>query len=198
MDIFQRILHDFLVLFAMVNAVGNLPVFADLTSGLDRAARARAFRVAGLTACSIVLTFAFLGDWMLRALFQVGTGAFQVAGGILVFAVAARGVLMGPRAVAPSSDDHHEDIAIFPLGFPFLAGPGTIVTTILLMQNEGRIVTAGAAILVYLAVVPLLHLARVVERTVGRVGVLVVTRILYVFICAKAVSFVITGLRSSL
>ena len=66
------------------------------------------------------------------------------------------------------------------------------------MQNEGRIVTAGAAILVYLAVVPLLHLARVVERTVGRVGVLVVTRILYVFICAKAVSFVITGLRSSL
>lgn len=198
MGALQRILHDFLVLFAMVNAVGNLPVFADLTRDMDRVTRARTFRVAGLTGCCIVLVFAFLGHWMLRAVFQVETGAFQVAGGILVFAVAARGVLMGPRAASPFARGKPEDIAVFPLGFPFLAGPGTIVTTILLMQSEGRFITAGAAILVYLAVIPLLHLAPVVERTLGRVGVLVITRILYVFICAKAVSFAIAGLRASL
>ena len=82
---------------------------------------------------------------------------------------------------------------MFPMGFPFLAGPGTIVTTILLMQAEGPWFTALAAVLVYAAILPLLHLAPLLHRAVGRVGILVVARILYIFVAAKAVTFVLGG-----
>ncbi len=197
MDLLRQVIHDYLVLFAMVNAVGNLPVFADLTHGMESRARNRTFRIAVLTAGSIVMGFAFFGDWMLKTVFEVDTAGLKIAGGILVFIVAARGVLQGPRTMKPT-ERSSEDVAVFPLGFPFLAGPGTILTTILLFQDGGSLVTAAATVLVYLSVIPILHLAPLIERAVGRVGVLVITRILYIFIAAKAVTFVVQGIRASL
>ena len=86
-------------------------------------------------------------------------------------------------------------MAVFPIAFPFLAGPGTIVTTILLVQAEGGAFTALTAILVYATVFALLHLTPLIKRSLGHMGSLVLARILYIFIAAKAVAFVIGGLR---
>lgn len=196
MTLFQRAVHDYLVLFAMVNAFGNLPILWELTHTMESKAKARCFRVAVVTACAIVVTFAFLGNWMLRSVFQVDVNAFKIAGGILVFAVAGRGVLLASRTHLPAHEQY-EDVAIFPMAFPFLAGPGTIVTTILLMQAEGGPLTALTAVLVYATILPLLYLTPLIKRSLGRVGAMVLTRILYVFIAAKAVAFVISGIRGS-
>lgn len=196
MSFIQRAAHDYLVLFAMVNAFGNLPILWELTQDMNRAARTRVFLIAVATACAIVVAFAFFGDWMLRLVFQVDVNAFKIAGGILVFAVAGRGVLMGPRTHL-RDDEHYSNVAVFPMAFPFLAGPGTIVTTILLMQAQGGPLTALTAVLVYATILPLLQLAPMIERALGRMGALVLTRILYVFIAAKAVAFVISGIRGS-
>jgi multiple antibiotic resistance protein len=195
--ILQALIHDALVLFAMVNVVGNFPVFADLTAGLPRKERRRAFDIAVLTGASIVITFAFLGSWMLQSLFQVDTNSFKVAGGLLVFFVAARGMIMGNQKAHVPHPESLELIGVFPMGYPFLAGPGTIVTTILLMQEGGAWITACAAGLVYLTVLPLLYLTPVIHLVIGRVGVMVISRILYIFICAKAVAYVLAGLKAS-
>jgi len=196
MSFIENIFHDYLILFAMVNAVGNLPIFADLTGDMEKAARNRAFLEAVFVAAAIVLCFAFLGNWMLARVFVVDAASFNIAGGILVFIVAARGMIMGSRQSFAGQNQQHDNIAVFPLGFPYLAGPGTIVTTILLMKSSGSLITAISAILVYISILPLLRLAGYVERVVSRVGVLVIARILYIFICAKAVTFVMNGIRA--
>ncbi|NLF70843.1 MAG: MarC family protein [Candidatus Anammoximicrobium sp.] len=196
MNSVNHFLHDWLVLFSMVNAVGNLPVFADLTSEMDAQQRSRAFRTAILTAAMVVLTFAFFGSWMLKVAFEVDTEAFKIAGGILVFIVAARGMLVGHPRVGAAPHAPTENVAVFPMGFPFLAGPGTIVTTILLLQSEGTWLTALAAVLVYAAILPLLYLSPLLHLAIGRVGVLVVARILYIFVASKAVAFVLSGLAA--
>ena len=196
MSIIEKIFHDYLILFAMVNAVGNLPIFADLTGHMEKEARNRAFLEAVVVAAAIVLCFAFLGNWMLDRVFVVDAASFNIAGGILVFIVAARGMIMGSRQSFAGQNQQYDNIAVFPLGFPYLAGPGTIVTTILLMKSSGSLVTAISAILVYFSILPLLRLAGYVERVVSRVGVLVIARILYIFICAKAVTFVVNGIRA--
>ena len=196
MSFIENIFHDYLVLFAMVNAVGNLPIFADLTGDMDRETRNKTFLEAVFVGAAIVLCFAFLGNWMLARVFVVDAASFNIAGGILVFIVAARGMIMGSRQSFAGQNQQYDNISVFPLGFPYLAGPGTIVTTILLMKSSGSLITAISAILVYLSILPLLRLAGYVERVVGRVGVLVVARILYIFICAKAVTFVVNGIRA--
>jgi multiple antibiotic resistance protein len=196
-SVVTQIVHDYLVLFAMVNAVGNLPVFADLTSGLDKATRHKVFRIAVLTGAGIVVSFAIFGSLILRNVFELDTDSFKIAGGILVFVVAARGVITGIQKKSGDGADY-ENLAVFPLGFPFLAGPGTVVTTILLFQTSGSLLTVATAVLVYLSIYPILHLAGILEKAFGRVVILVVARILYIFICAKAVAFILEGLRAFL
>lgn len=178
----------------MVNAVGNLPIFADLTGNLNKHERNRTFLTAVAVGGGIVLAFALFGDIMLRNVFDISTSAFKIAGGILVFAVAAKGVLAGPTS-NHIQNPATNNIAIFPIGFPYLAGPGTILTTILLIQIDGRLMTALTVILVYLSILPILYLAPLVEKAIGKVGVMVIARILYIFICAKGVSFVLSGLH---
>lgn len=191
----RAILHDAFLLFAIVNVVGNLPLFAEMTDGMERRRRNRAFRIAVATAGAIVLIFAFVGNWLLQDFFQVEACAFLIAGGIVVFTVAFRGILLGtPRDHAPTNEGD-ESLAVFPMGFPFLAGPGTIVTTILLMQARGSYHTAASAVLVYLVVLPVLHLSPLIRVVAGRVGILVIPRILYIFIAAKAVAFILRGFR---
>lgn len=192
METITYLFHDFLVLFAMVNAIGNLPVFADLTNKMDKITRTRTYVVAVATGGGIVLAFALFGDIMLRNVFSVSTSAFKIAGGILVFIVAARGVILG-NPINNINGTGSNAIAVFPMGFPFLAGPGTILTTILLIQSSGRIHTVATVVLVYLAVFPVLKLAHLVELAISKIGVAVIARILYIFICAKAVSFVLDG-----
>lgn len=195
MTVLTRIAHDYLVLFAMVNAIGNLPVFADMTAGILPAERARIFRTAVLTGFGIVLSFALFGDILLRNVFAVDTDSFKIAGGILVFWVAARGMITGSPKWSGGGGDH-KSVAVFPMGFPFLAGPGTIVTTILLFQSSGSLLTALTACLVYLSILPILRLAWFLEKAFGKVLILVVARILYIFICAKATAFILQGLQA--
>lgn len=195
MDFLKHLLHNYLVLFAMVNAVGNLPIFAELTESLNKRERNRTFLTAVMVGGGIVLLFALVGDVMLRNIFDVSTSAFKIAGGILVFAVAARGVLTGHQS-ASVKNHVSENLAIFPIGFPFLAGPGTILTTILFIQIDGRLMTASTVLLVYLTIVPVLYLAPFVQKVIGKIGVMVIARILYIFICAKAVNFVLDGLHT--
>jgi len=197
MDIIKQILHDYLVLFSMVNAIGNLPIFAELTNDMDEKVRKKVYRIAVVTGGSIVLVFALFGDFMLDNIFEVNTSSFKIAGGILVFIVAARGVILGTKSLnSPMTND--QSIAIFPLGFPYLAGPGTILTTILLFRNSDIIITLSSAVLVYLSILPILYLAPLVTRVFGQLGVSVISRILYIFISAKAVEYVLQGLRGFL
>jgi multiple antibiotic resistance protein len=192
MEYIKLILHSFLIMFAMVNAVGNLPIFAELTMSMGSKERNRSYLIAVATGGSIVLIFALFGDFMLRNVFVISTSAFKIAGGILVFIVAAKGVLSGQPSVKKNEKERSE-VAIFPMGFPYLAGPGTILTTILLLQINGTVLTIATIMLVYIAIVPVLHMARWVEKALGRIGVLVIARILYIFICAKGVSFILDG-----
>jgi multiple antibiotic resistance protein len=197
MDEIKQILHDYLVLFSMVNAIGNLPIFAELTKDMDEKVRKKVYRIAVFTGGSIVLVFALFGDFMLSNVFDVSTNSFKIAGGVLVFIVAVRGVMSNSKILStPVSAD--KSIAIFPLGFPYLAGPGTILTTILLFRNSNMLITLSSAVLVYLSILPILYLAPLVTRVFGQLGVSVISRILYIFISAKAVEFVLQGISGFL
>lgn len=190
----RSLLHDALILFAMVNVVGNMPIISELSGGISTADRRKTHRIAVLTACGIVVTFALIGHWMLRSVFDIDQAALQVAGGAFVFSVSMRGIL-NPGASTAAHFGASDNIGIYPLGFPLLAGPGTILTAILLLQHHGAMRTVAAACVVYAAILPLLSLSMLVTRAVGKVGELLLTRILYIFIAAKAVTFVLEGVR---
>ena len=138
----EKILNMFIVLLVVVDPVGVTPMFGALTRGGGELYRRR-MAVKGTTlAAAILLMFALIGDWLLNTL-GITLPAFKIAGGVLLFLIAIDMVFArqsGGRSATGSEQEearHKEDISVFPLAFPLIAGPGAL-TTVLLMVGEAH------------------------------------------------------------
>jgi multiple antibiotic resistance protein len=195
----------FVTLFVVIDPPGCAPIFAGLTSAASpREARTMATR-ACLIAALILLVFALFGEKLLGAL-HIELNSFRIAGGIMLFLIAIDMVFekrterRERRAEEIVTADEVEDVSVFPLAIPMIAGPGSIATIMLLMSRaEG--LQARLVILVALAAVMLLCLlallaAGPIMRLVGAKAEAVVTRLLGVLLGALAAQYVIDGLRA--
>jgi len=188
-------LHDFLILFGMVNVIGNIPHISAMTIDEGQHQKRRTFALASLTAMCLILFFALSGNFLLVSLFDVSFSSFKIAGGIVVFIVSMRGVILGPIHAMPPLKKGAPEYLFMSVAFPFLVGPGTMVTGILLMQASGKLHTSLVTLAVYASAFLILLTIPVIERIVGKVIMLLVSRILYIFIAAKATTFILTGLK---
>lgn len=194
-------------LFVTIDPLGIGPVFAALTRGADDAHR-RLMAIKGvLIAAGIILFFALGGDFLLRAL-GIGLPAFRIAGGILLLLLAIDMIFARPSGLRSTTESereeasHRQDISVFPLAIPLIAGPGTLTTILLLMGRTGYEPVAVAAVLGVLALVlgatlaVLLTAARM-TRLLGITGINVVSRVLGIVLAALACQFVIDGILDS-
>lgn len=186
--------HDSLLLIALINPLGNIPVYVALTESLGRSERLRVFNLSSLIAMGLVGTMAVAGDWMLRQVFRVTIADFQVAGGVLLFMIAARGVMTSPHC-APTQKVDTDSLALFPFTFPILVGPGAIAVTILAAQQSGAWVALATALFSYGLVWCVMRASPYLTRALGRLGGLLVARILYIFLAAKAASLAMRGIH---
>ena len=203
---------DFLVsgavtLIVVVDPVGLAPTFLAVTKGLPAPAQRRVARRASLIAALILAGAALGGDWLLRKL-GISLPAFRIAGGLLLFALAAEMVLglrieRQSEAAEQAIEEHVRNIAAFPLAIPLMAGPGAITATVLLAgQAVGRPVFIGMLIAVIAAVCALtaavFYFAARIARFLGVAGNTVLSRLLGVLLAALAVQYVIDGVKAVL
>ncbi|HVC37541.1 MAG TPA: MarC family protein [Gammaproteobacteria bacterium] len=202
----EKFVNMFIVLFVVVDPIGVTPMFGALTRGGSNVFRRRmAFKGTALAAI-ILLIFAFIGDWLLTAL-GISIPAFKIAGGILLFLIAIDMVFArqsGGRSATSREEEEarsKEDISVFPLAFPLIAGPGALAT-ILLMVSEarGHLVYYVGMIVVLLLVLAVtlacLLAAGRLMKILGETGANVVGRLFGVILAALAVQFVIDGVRA--
>jgi multiple antibiotic resistance protein len=204
----EFIIPALVTLLVVVDPIGLVPAFLGLTSGLPRPARRQVAVRAAVIAFCILSGSALIGDWLLRMM-SISLPAFRIAGGLLVFWIAFE-MVFGLRAnrkneVAREAIDkeHIVNVAAFPMAIPLLAGPGAITATLLLAgQAEGR-PALMATLVGVLAVVILiswicLQAAERVDRMLGTLGNVVVSRLLGIILAALAVQFVIDGIRAAM
>jgi len=195
----------FVTLFVVIDPPGCAPIFAGLTSGaLPAQARSMALR-ACLVATSILVLFALFGEGLLGAL-QIELNSFRLAGGIMLFLIALEMVFekrtqrREERAEKIRSTPEIEDISVFPLAIPMIAGPGSIATIMLLMSRaEGtpQTLVVLAALGAVMALLLLSLLAAVpIMRFVGKQVEAVITRLLGVLLAALAAQYVVDALRA--
>ncbi len=195
------------MLFVTIDPVGIGPLFAALTRGADAVHRRRMAIKGVLIAAGILFVFAFGGDFLLRTL-GIGFPAFRIAGGILLLLLAIEMVFArasGIRATTrPEQEEasHKDDISVFPLAIPLIAGPGTLTSVLLLMGRAGGDPWREAAVLAMLAGVLMTTLlvlltAGPLSRLLGVTGINVITRVLGILLAALACQFIIDGLLDS-
>ena len=201
-------LHAFATFMVVVDPLGLLPIFLSLTQGTPAAHR-RAMAIKGtLIGGVILIVFALAGDTLL-ALLGIGLPAFRIAGGIMLFLIALE-MVFEKRAArrSKSAEDfaqHQppEDISVFPVAIPLLAGPGAITAVILLMGQHSGDTAAQTVIMAVLIFVLLLSLvlflmAQPLERLLGPTITHVITRLLGIVLAALAVQYVIDGVQNAI
>ena len=155
----------------------------------------------------VLAVFGLLGEGLLRAL-GIGLPAMRVAGGILLFLTAAdmvtaRQALRATPAEQEAATRTNDDISVFPLAIPLLAGPGAMTTVVLLRSTGGgdwsRVALIEAALAVALAItLAALLLAGQVKRVLGETGSHLIGRVLGVLLAALAAQITLDGLQQAL
>ena len=195
-------------LFAIVDPIGTLPFFVALTDGFGEADRRVVLNRSVLVLAGVLTGFALFGRFLFEA-FGFTLGAFEIAGGILLFMV-AYDMLQGEVArVRLSTQDRDEAIArrdelsVVPLGIPLLAGPGAISTVMIYEGSAGADLFGILATFVAIGVTTVatflvLRFGPRIFRSVGRVGIMAMTRALGLLLAAVGVQFVVNGIGAVL
>ncbi|WP_380783315.1 MarC family protein [Sphingomonas sp. R86520] len=199
----ELFVSSLITFFVVIDPLGCAPIYAGLSAGASATQkRAMAFRAVGVAA-AILLVFALFGEALLKGL-GISLASFRIAGGIMLFLIALEMVFekrtqrREDRAAKVAEDPEVEDVSIFPMAMPMIAGPGSIASVMLLMgRNEGiersAVVLAATATILLLTLVALLA-AGPLMRILGAKIEAVITRLLGVLLAALAVQFVLDGL----
>ena len=202
----ELFLSAFVTLFVVLDPPGCAPIYAGLTKGATASqARSMALR-ACVIAGIILLIFALFGEDLLNAL-HIELDSFRIAGGLMLFAIAydmvfeKRTQRREERAEKIAQTPEIEDVSVFPMAMPMLAGPGAIAAVMLLM-NEAEGLSQSLEVLAALAAVLAITAAALVAagpliRLLGDKVEAVITRLLGVLLAALAAQYVIDGLKGS-
>ena len=203
-------LSAFVTLFIVIDPAGCAPIFAGLTRDCGPAhRRAMAIRSV-LIAAGVLLVFALVGEPLLKAL-GISLDAFRIAGGIMLFLIALEMVFerrtqrredRAEQIKRRASDEHVEvqDVSVFPMAIPMIAGPGSIATVMLMTsRNHGMalLVVLAALVGVLALTMAALLAAGPLMRVLGDKIEAMITRILGVLLAALAAQFVIDGVKAS-
>ena len=197
----------FITLAVIIDPPGCAPIFASLTKGASAAhRRSMAIRSAAV-AWFILVFFALLGEPLLDKL-GISLSAFRLAGGIMLFMIALDMVFerrterREERARELEGTPEAEDISVFPMAIPMIAGPGSIASIMLLSARAegtvaGLVVLAAMTAVILLTLIALL-MAGPLMKLIGAKLEAMITRILGVILAALAAQFVLDGLERSL
>ncbi len=202
----ELFISAFVTFFVVIDPPGCAPIFAGLTAGTPAAHRRKMAMRSTLVATAILLFFALLGEKLLGAM-GISLDAFRVAGGIMLFLIALDMVFekrterRSNRADDVKSHGEHEDISVFPMAIPMMAGPGSIASVMLLTAEakglEQTLTVLGALACVMVISLALLLAAAPVMNALGYKMEAMITRILGVVLAALAAQYVIDGIKAS-
>jgi len=202
----EQPLKFFVVFFVVVEPVSLIPLFSGLTQGATSRYKRWMALKAVLIAAMILLLFALGGAPFLQ-LMGISLEAFRIFGGLLLFLLALEMVFARESGTRTSSNEAAEsrrraDISVFPIAFPFIAGPGALATILLwfgpvhIASQTVLFIGLSAAVALVLAIsLVLMWLADPLMRVIGVTGANVAGRLLGVILGALAVQFVIDGVR---
>jgi len=194
-------------LVAILDPIGCLPSFNAMTLDVSAPERRFMYRITGVVALITVLVMALVGQFVLDYVFRISFESFMVGGGLLLIIVGVKNILFGenPHTAGDcginGTKERREQLvmrAICPLACPLLVGPGSIVTSMLIVQDPALGIGWGliAIALAFSVVLIVLNWGHLIMKIFGRFGPLIVARITMIFVTAIGVEFMVRGLKA--
>ena len=197
---FESLISSFIMLWAVIDPIGTIPVFAAVTYGYDEVEKKRIAKYSTITAFFILLFFLVIGEVLLQYM-GVPLSAFQVSGGIILF-VFALDMIFGDSK--PEGEiklvKSAKEAAIFPLAIPSIAGPGAMLAIILLTDNSrhsiaDQSVTAIMMIVVLFCTYIFMRLSGIIVNKIGNSGAIIISKVMGVILASIAATNILIGIK---
>ena len=184
---FKEILTTFMVLFAVIDIIGNIPIIIDLRKKAGHIQSEKSAITAGI----IMIVFLFLGKSLL-SLIGIDVNSFAVAGAFILFFIALE-MILGITLYKDESDPI--TASVFPLAFPLIAGPGSL-TTLLSLRAEYQIENIIAAVLLNVILIYIvLKTSTKIEKVLGPIGIKIIRKVFGVVLLAIAVKLFAANIK---
>ncbi|MGB8437488.1 MAG: MarC family protein [Burkholderiales bacterium] len=197
----SELVKSFAALFAIMNPIGNMPIFLSVTDGKSPADRARIALTAAIAVAAILTGCILIGADLLAA-FGISVAGLRTAGGLIILSIAYSLLHAKPSGMHHDADADpgvKESPAVYPLALPLLAGPGAIATVIVFAHDaHGGMAYAGLiGVVVVMAVLLFLgmRLAVPASNLLGTAGMNIITRVMGIILAAIAVEMIFAGAR---
>jgi multiple antibiotic resistance protein len=200
----QFLWQAFVTLFVVIDPFAVVPMFVALTRNETTAHKRHTAVKSTVIATILLLSFAFVGDKLLDAL-SISEPAFRIAGGFLLLLAAIEMVVARASGIRTTTGDedeeaaHRDDISVFPLAIPLIAGPGALTSVVVLMrQAEAMDIKASlGVVLILMSVLLITYLSLLISdrlmKLLGVTGTNVMTRVFGIILAALAVQNIING-----
>ena len=208
---FEIFVAAFVTFFVIIDPPGVAPMFATLTENTSREWQKKMAYKSILVAACVIIGFAFGGEWLLGKL-HVSLDSFRIAGGLLLFLIAVD-MLFEKRTErrdernekvlteAKKHPERFEDVSVFPLGIPLLAGPGSIATVMLYFSQHkaflSKMVVLGSVGLNLFLCLIVFLLAPKITKFIGPTIATALERILGIILAALSAQFIIDGIKGA-
>ena len=197
---FDSLAVQFVVLWAVIDPIGSIPVYLAKTTGLSLDDRKKIARNAILISAGILFFFLIGGQLLLEAM-QIPLSAFQIAGG-LVLLIFALTMIFGegkPQHEIKMQTNINE-LAVYPLAVPSIASPGAMMAIVLLTDNHrfslfDQSITALIMLSVLLITYILLLLANRIQHFIGNSGAAIISRVMGLILASVAINNLLVGIR---
>ncbi len=180
----------FIPLFVAIDPIGLAAIFLSLGKNASVQQRRRMSFQATLTGGLVSLLFLFLGSSIFSVL-SISVKDFQIAGGLILFILATKDLI---GSVSKDDEPLGEDFGVVPLGMPLIAGPATIATLLLLVQNYGLAMTLASLALNLVLVVLAFVFCDIIAKPTGGTGLRAISKIISLLLAAIAVNMIRRGL----
>lgn len=194
---FKTTLNAFLALFSILNPITVVPLYASLTQSLDPPARKRLFNTAIIVGFATLTTLTFTGTIVMQYVFQIHVSELRIAGGIVLIVIAVYEIGFSRTDQYETTPDRVMQMGVVPMAVPLLVGPGSIVTGILILSRDGWLVALIALLANLVVAFFIVRSSVTLARLVGPLVTLVISRVLWIFIAAIAVHFVLSGISEA-
>lgn len=185
----KNIFLAFIPIFVAVDAIGVLPLFVSLTSGLEREERKRIIYQSMITAICLAVGFIFLGKAVFKLL-GITVGDFMIAGGLILFCIAIIDVINPAKKRRISS----KDLGAVPLGTPLIVGPAVLTTSLIIIEEYGLYATLISVVVNVLLAGMLFSFAGILIRVLGEAGSKALSKVTSLLLGAIAVMMIRKGI----
>ena len=196
----NELIRAFILLFAVIDPIGTLPVFLAATKKYDNVKSKKVAVYAILIAAAILLFFIVIGQVLIEHM-EISLSAFKVSGGLILLLFALTMVFSNSVHGGEVDDADFRHVAVFPMAIPSIASPGAILAVVLLTDNN--VYTIGHQLLITLIVfiilaitLSLLLMAGRIQRAIGTTGITVITKIMGLLLCSLAMESILSGIKA--